>query len=159
MRPMAGFVLSRFTMRQVLMASAVCFAAIMGLYAAMASGWPLTLVFAVLLIGGLSRSLGFVSLGTLAYADIPPERLSAATALGGVAQQLPKAVGVAITAGCIQLGMLIGGHAHAGRADFAFAFLMLAAIVACAVPLFGTLPRDAGEGIVARRGDKPAPAE
>ncbi len=159
MRPMAGFVLSRFTMRQVLMASAVCFAAIMGVYAAMASGWPLALVFAVLLIGGLSRSLGFVSLGTLAYADIPPDRLSAATALGGVAQQLPKAVGVAIAAGCVQFGMLIGGHAHAGRADFGFAFLVLAIVVAGAVPLFGTLPRDAGEGIVARRGDKPAPAE
>ena len=49
----------------------------------------------MLLIGGFFRSLQFTSLNTIAYADIDHRRMSRATSLVAVGQQLSISVGVA----------------------------------------------------------------
>ena len=47
-----------------------------------------SLMTALLLIGGFFRSLQFTSINALSFADVPPERMSRATTLTSVAQQL-----------------------------------------------------------------------
>ena len=61
-------------------------------------------MIAILVMGGFFRSLQFTSLNTIAYADIDNRRMSRATSLVAVGQQLSTSVGVALGAG-------------AGRAD------------------------------------------
>ncbi|EIP87774.1 major facilitator family transporter [Burkholderia humptydooensis MSMB43] len=104
-------------------------------------------VFSLLLIGGLSRSLSFASLGALVFSDVPGERLSAATSFQGAAQQLMRAAGVAVAAGALHLAMLIGGRGRASQADFACAFVAIALVVLASVPMFAALPAGAGEGL------------
>ena len=64
--------------------------------AAFTPAWPLPLIFALLALGGLFRSLQFTALNTLAFADVPTARLSAATSFAGTAQQLAPALGVVL---------------------------------------------------------------
>ena len=51
-----------------------------------------------LFVGGFFRSLQFTALNALAYADVAQERMSSATSLSSVAQQLALSCGVAIAA-------------------------------------------------------------
>ncbi|AOY98496.1 MFS transporter [Cupriavidus sp. USMAHM13] len=147
MRPMTRFALHWLPMRTVLIAGSISFALMLAVCTTLSPAWPETAVFALLLCGGLSRSLSFASMGALAFADVPPARLSAATSFQGTAQQMTKAVGVAIAAGSMQLTMLLSGRTHAEHFDFACAFLAIAVLVLASWPMFAALPADAGEGV------------
>ncbi|WP_038772508.1 MFS transporter, partial [Burkholderia pseudomallei] len=147
MRPMTHAALHRAPMRTVLIAGSVSFAAVLAACATLSPAWPDAAIFALLLVGGLSRSLSFASLGALVFSDVPSERLSAATSFQGTAQQLMRAVGVAVAAGALHLAMLIGGRGQASRTDFACAFAAIALVVLASVPMFAALPADAGEGL------------
>ena len=59
---------------------------------------PFAIMIGVLLIGGFFRSLQFTATNTIAYADVEPQRMSRATSLVSVAQQLSISAGVAIGA-------------------------------------------------------------
>ena len=147
MRPMTRFALRRFSVRAVLIGGSISFAAMLSACTLLSPAWPDMAIFALLLAGGLSRSLSFASMGALAFADVPQERLSAATSFQGTAQQMMKAVGVAIAAGSMQLTMLAGGRVQATHVDFSCAFLVTAVVVLVSWPMFARLSADAGEGI------------
>jgi hypothetical protein len=55
-------------------------------------------MMAVLVIGGFFRSLEFTSINTIAYAEIDKRRMSRATSLVSVAQQLSMSTGIAVGA-------------------------------------------------------------
>nr|WP_305123381.1 MFS transporter [Roseomonas sp. GC11] len=150
MKPMAQFALRRFGFRNVLIWNALLGALAVALCGAFRPGWPLTAIFLVLMVGGLFRSLHFTTLNTLAYADVPQEKLSAATSLYSTAQQLPLALGVAVASAVLQASVAIAGRSEAAMPDFTMGFLAGALLTAAAAPLSLGLPRDAGEGIVRR---------
>ncbi|AJX32894.1 putative membrane protein [Burkholderia oklahomensis C6786] len=150
MRPMTHAALHRTSMRTVLIAGSVSFAAVLVACATLSAAWPDAAVFALLLVGGLSRSLSFASMGALVFSDVPSDRLSAATSFQGTAQQLMRAVGVAVAASALHLTMLIGGRGRASQMDFACAFVAIALVVLASVPMFAALPADAGEGLAGR---------
>ncbi|WP_200845300.1 MFS transporter [Roseomonas sp. 18066] len=150
MKPMAKFALRRFGFRNVLIWNAVCAALTIAACGAFRPGWPMTAVFLVLLMGGLFRSLHFTTLNTLAYADVPQDKLSAATSLYSTAQQLPLALGVVVASAALQISVAMGGREVAAMPDFTAAFLTGALLSLLAAPLALRLPKDAGEGIVQR---------
>ncbi|MGI4857004.1 MAG: MFS transporter [Janthinobacterium lividum] len=147
MRPMTALALRYWSVRAVLIGSSMSFAAMLLVCATLSASWPQSAIFALLLLGGLSRSLGFASMGALAFADVPAAQLSAATSFQGTAQQLMKAVGVAVAAGSMQCVMWLTGHTHAQRLDFACAFVTVALMVAASWPMFARLSPEAGAGI------------
>lgn len=151
MKPMAKFALGRFGFRNVLIWNAVGAAATVAACAAFRPGWPMAAVFVVLLLGGLFRSLHFTTLNTLAYADLPQEKLSAGTSLYSTAQQLPLALGVAVASAVLQASAALGGRATAAMPDFTAGFLVGALLTLLAAPLAAGLPGNAGEGIVVGR--------
>jgi hypothetical protein len=104
----------------------------------------------LLLVGGLSRSLSFATMGALAFADVPKSQLAAATSFQGTAQQLMKAVGVTVAAGTIQLTMIVSPGAHAERWQLASAFIVTAMVVVASYPMFMRMPAQAGDGISSR---------
>ncbi len=151
MKPMAQFALRLFGFRNVLIWNALCAAATVALCATFRPGWPLTAVFVILLVGGLFRSLHFTTTNTLAYADVPHEKLSAATSFYSTAQQLSLALGVAVAAAVLQMSIAISGRSAAVVSDFSLGFLVAALLMALSAPLSIRLPQDAGEGIVTGR--------
>jgi MFS family permease len=110
----------------------------------------------ILLIGGFFRSLQFTSTNALAYAELPPERVSRATALSAVGQQLAIATGVAVGAFVVEMTVRAKGEAMIGADDFSAAFLVVAAISAASVLAFIMLPADAGAELASRT---PLPVE
>ena len=156
MRPMARLALTWFSVRSVLIGGSLSFAAVLLACATMSSSWAASAIFILLLIGGLSRSLAFATMGALAFADVPPAQLSAATSLQGTTQQLTKAVGVAIAASSMQFTMYVSGRSHASQWDFAGAFVMIAVTVLASVPMFLSLGKDVGAGISGKSKRSPA---
>jgi len=147
MRPMTAYALSWFSVRTILIIGSLSFSSILLICACFSASWPISIIFIVLLIGGLSRSLSFASMGALAFADVPPDMLSGATSFQGTAQQLMKAVGVAIAAGSIQATMLLSGRLSATHFDFVCGFIVTALVVLASWPMFAALPSTAGAGI------------
>ena len=67
-------------------------------------------IVGVLIVGGFFRSLEFTSLNTIAYADVDNRRMSRATSLVAVAQQVSISVGVAIGALAVDLTLWARGR-------------------------------------------------
>jgi EmrB/QacA subfamily drug resistance transporter len=144
MKPLARPVLRRFGFRSVLIGTALLAAAGVAVSATFTPGWPLWLIFIVLAVGGLFRSLQFTALNTLAFADVPPARLSAATSFAGTVQQMAPALGVVLATTSLEVSASLAGHHTATVPDFAVAFVVAAVVVAASCPFFLRLSPDAG---------------
>ena len=61
-------------------------------------GWPVAAIFAVLAASGFFMSFQFTAYNTIAYDEIPPERMSAATSFYATFQQLMLSLGICVGA-------------------------------------------------------------
>ena len=81
----------------------------------------------VLFLGGMTRSMQFTALNTIAFADIPQPAMSAANTLFSTAFQLAMGLGVGLGAIALRLGDRLAGTAGA-VAPFRVAFLIVALV-------------------------------
>jgi MFS family permease len=118
---------------------------------------PHAWIIAALLVGGFFRSLQFTALNALAYADVDQPRMSRASSLASMAQQLSQSLGIGLAA--ILLGML--RHGHAARAlqasDIAPAFYIIGAISLLGLAFFLPLPHDVGAEVSGRKSHQTQP--
>lgn len=144
MKLTAAPILRRWGFRRVLLANAWISSAMMAALALFTAATPGPVIMAVLLVGGFFRSLQFTSLNTLGYADVPQERLSRATALVAVAQQLSLAAGVAVAAMLLDGSRLADGRSGLLAVDFTRAFAAVGLLSLAAVWWYRQLAVDAG---------------
>lgn len=130
----------RGVMLGAVLASAACLAGIAYLTAAT----PLLVTLAVLLLSGVFRSVGFTTYNTVAFADVPPERMTSANTLMSTVQELGAGLGVAVGALLVRLGGALEADA------FRFAFLGLAALLLLPAVEAALLPRGAGNVVAGR---------
>jgi EmrB/QacA subfamily drug resistance transporter len=160
MKTVIPLILRRFGFKLALTVNALISAALVAACATFTPGVPFAWIIAVLVVGGFFRSLEFTSLNTIAYADVEPQRMSRATSLVAVAQQLSISVGVAIGALAVDLTLWRRGHDTITAADFQPAYITIALISACAFFVFVRLPADAGAELARRTpGPVPGPTE
>jgi hypothetical protein len=123
-KPITSWVLRRWGFRTVIAANAVLQAGTMLGCAAIGPWTPSVLIWALLIVSGASRSLQFTAFATLAFADVPQERMAPANTWFSVAQQFGNGVGVAAGALVLRVaGSVVGGPELAG---FAWTFTALA---------------------------------
>src|SRR5712691_3552874 len=129
MKPVTTPVLRRFGFRRVLIANGVISALLILGCGFLAPQTPRVAVVALLFLHGLSRSMQFTSLNTLAFVDIPKPLMSSATSFSAVVQQMGMGMGVAAGAVALRLAARIHGyetHGHETTApalmDFRIAF-------------------------------------
>ena len=144
MKAVAARILKYLGFRTVLVVNALVSASFIATCAAFSRATPFAIMIAVLLIGGFFRSLQFTSINAIAYAEIRPERMSRATTLAAVGQQLSLSTGVALSAAVVEFVVHQRASSVIDIADFHAAFLLVAAVSASSVLLFMQLPRDAG---------------
>jgi EmrB/QacA subfamily drug resistance transporter len=156
MKMAAAAVLRRFGFRTILVVNALVSAGFLAACAGFTPTTPVLVMLAVLLVGGFFRSLQFTSINTIAYAEVEPERISRATSLVSVGQQLAVSAGVAFGALAVQLTVWFEGHTILSAADFPPAFLAVAAIAVVSAVIFARLAPDAGAEMADRA---PAPTE
>jgi EmrB/QacA subfamily drug resistance transporter len=149
-------ILRRFGFRTILVINAVASSAFLAVCAAFTQTTPVAVMVALLLVGGFFRSLQFTSINTIAYAEVELARVSRATALLSVGQQLSVSTGVALGALAVELTVYFHGSPSLSAGDFPPAFLAVAAISATSVFIFARLSPDAGAELANRL---PTPTE
>jgi EmrB/QacA subfamily drug resistance transporter len=141
--------------RNVLLLNTVVCAASIACYGFFRPSTPHSLMIGVLLVGSFFRSLQFTSLNTMAYAQIDPIRMSRATTLSAVGQQLSLSFGVGLGALLLHATLLYHGRDELGATDFSPAYFAIAGISLLSLLFFAPLPRDAGAEISGRRETRP----
>ena len=106
--------------------------------------WPVPLIFAVLMTSGFFMSFQFSAYNTIAYDEIPPERMSSATSFYATFQQLMLSLGICVGAASLHVGMRTAGHVRPQLADFTLAFLVVTAVSAAATIWNRRFAPDAG---------------
>ncbi|HLH86954.1 MAG TPA: DHA2 family efflux MFS transporter permease subunit [Xanthobacteraceae bacterium] len=144
MKSVVPMMLRRFGYRNVLTFNALIASALVAACAAFTAATPVVIMLVVLFFGGFFRSLQFTSAMTIGFAEIEPDRMSRATSLAAVCQQLSVSAGVAVGALTVELVVAARGEAAIGPHDFAPAFLVVSAISALSVFMFARMPADAG---------------
>jgi hypothetical protein len=127
-------------------------AVVASLFAAMpslfAANTPALLIIALFLTAGLSRSLQFTSVNTLAYADVPPERLSRATSFAAVCQELSGSVGVTIAALGLQFMQFTRGGSAIDASHFPPVFILIGLVSMSSILFFSRLAPSAGASLL-----------
>ncbi|HEX3971845.1 MAG TPA: MFS transporter [Stellaceae bacterium] len=138
--------LRRWGFRTVLIGNGIISAAAVAACALITKSTPGVVVFLILLIGGFFRSLQFTSLTTLAYADIPTARTSAATSFSSMMQQINNGLGVALAAVLLHAMQLFHseGVGTVSLVDLRFVFVTMALIALSGVVFYTRLPPDSG---------------
>jgi EmrB/QacA subfamily drug resistance transporter len=144
MKAAAAMILRWFGFRTVLVVNALISAAFLAAVGLFTSDTPVMVMIALLAVGGFFRSLEFTSINTIAYADLDRERMSRATSLVSVAQQLSISSGVAVGALIVDLVSRFRGHPELTSEDFSIAFYGVALIAASASLIFARMPKEAG---------------
>ena len=124
---------------------------------------PVPLMMAVLLMGGVLRSVFFTGANALGYADVSDAEASQATAIVAVAQQLSVAFGVAVAGAILEISTQLRGSALE-LVDFQIAFFVVGVLSALASYIYWRLPVDAGSDVsghsaLKRRDRAPDPAD
>ena len=135
--------------------NALIAAALIAACAAFTESTPVAAMIAILLTGGFFRSLQFTAVNVIAFADVEPARMSRATSLVAMGQQLSQSVGVAIGALALEAILNIRGETHLAAHDFPPAFLLVALVSASSMLLFARMPADAGAEMASRRSATP----
>jgi len=147
LKPMMRKVLARFGFRTTLCANALMGAVVSAALGFATSDTPLPLLVVLVFVYGLNRSLQFNSTNTLLFAEIPKERQSASTSLGGVGQQLSMGLGISIAA--VLVAQLDAGGLNVPSSAISGAIFIIAGLTAISGLCFLRLAP--GDGAVVSR--------
>jgi hypothetical protein len=111
-------------------------------------------IYVSLLFGGFFRSLQFTAYNSVAYADVPREKMSAATSLYSTIQQVSLTFGVSIGATVLAISMRAGDHARPELGDFSVAFIAVAFVSMMAAPASLLMSRNAAQEMSGHHGTR-----
>jgi EmrB/QacA subfamily drug resistance transporter len=142
-RTLAGIFLRFFGFRRLLAGNACLAAAVTAGCGLLRADTPVWLVVFFVLLSGCVRSIQYLGLNTISYADVPAPVLSKSTSIGGVAQQLARGFGVAVGAALLAV---IAGPNMVTVDDFRLAFFLIALLpLLSALGFLRLLPVDGAE--------------
>ena len=144
MKAAAPRMLKQFGFRNVLVSNAILGGLSIAACAIFRKSTPFWIMIAILMLGGFFRSLQFTSVNALAYAEVPASRMSRATALAAVGQQVSLATGVAVGALAVEIVSRMNGQATIMASDFPPGFLLVGMLAASSAAIFWLLPPNAG---------------
>ncbi|MBX3564175.1 MAG: MFS transporter [Sphingomonas sp.] len=145
-----GWMLRRWGFRRMLTANALAIAATLSASALFTPATPYALLFALLFVQGLLRSLQITAISTLVYADLAERDIGAASTLSSLVQQLALACGIALSAAAVQALLWWHGGTVLGADAIRPAFVLLAITSLLSLAWILRLPGDAGNVIADR---------
>lgn len=127
-KPVAPILLRRYGFRDALVINGFFASAGYALCGLFRPGWPLPLMFVIMMMAGFFMSLQFTGYNTIAYDEVEQERMSSATSFYTTFQQLMLSVGICAGAAALQGAMVLGGHDTPKLFDFTAAFWVVALV-------------------------------
>jgi hypothetical protein len=144
-RPFLPYLLRRFGFRTLLNASAISGTVLVAGFAFLDPATPHWFLMVHAFLFGMTRSVQFMGSNMLSYSETPAEKLSRATSLFGVLQQLSVSLGVSVAAMLLGLFMLDGAGLTAET--FRTVFLISAVLPLLGLPGYFSLRRDDGAAV------------
>jgi len=141
-----------FGFRSLLVVNGVVAALTIGIFAFIDGETPRLFLFALLITCGLSRSMQFTALTTIAFADVTAGQRSAATTISAMLQQLSQLLGIAVAAAVIRIvSVFVPDGPGAMLTGIRAAFLVVASIGLASALRFLALPSGAGAEVSGHR--------
>jgi EmrB/QacA subfamily drug resistance transporter len=141
--------LQKLGFRTALITSAGIFGVLIASLALVDAGTPIAILLAILLIAGAVRSLQMTALSSLQFADVPREKLTGASILASLNQNVTRALGIAFSA--IVLNTAIAFHSGTDKlatpTDFHIAFVATGLLSLAAMARYFSLAPDAGQQV------------
>jgi len=139
-------ILRRFGFRTVVTTNGILNAILMAGCALLFPQTPTIIVLLILFVNGLSRSMQFTAVGTLAFADIAKPEMSSATSFFSMITQMSMGMGVAVGAIALRIAGSLDGNSHGtpSTKEFHIAFLLVALLSVVATLDCFLLAPDAG---------------
>lgn len=150
MKPATTPILRRFGFKPVILVNGLANVGALAACALLTPSTPVWLIAAVLFAGGLTRSMQFSALNTIAFADVPQARMAAANTLFSTAFQVALGLGVALGASGVRLGhwsAQLLGIAESPAIDYRLAFLLVALVSLLGLADALRLASNAGEQV------------
>jgi EmrB/QacA subfamily drug resistance transporter len=115
-------ILKRFGFRNAMIGNALISAATIAMCGFFTASTPALLIFVLLLIAGFFQSFQFTATQAIVYADIEHQKMSTASSIASMTQQLSRGFGIAFTAGLLNLSLAWRGAADLSLLDLQVAF-------------------------------------
>lgn len=146
-------VLRQFGFRTVLTTNGILHAFLMAGCALLFPRTATIFILLVLFVNGLSRSMQFTAVGTLAFADISKPDMSYATSFFSMITQMSMGMGVAVGAIALRVAGFFTGNSMGvpTTKEFHIAFLLVAVLCVIATLDCFLLERDAGAAVSGHR--------
>ncbi len=161
MKATARPILARFGFKPVLVANTLITGLIFMSYSLFKATTPQLLIVATLLVGGFFRSLQFTALNAMAYADVEQPRMSQASSLSAMGQQLSQSIGIGLAALLLHMILSLHHDKTLQAADVSPAFFIIGVISLCGLFFFVGLPSDVASEVSGRHtqaAPRPGPA-
>ena len=145
--------LRRYGFRNVLLLTTALSSLSMAACALLTPAMPFAVIFSILLLSGMFRSLLFTGLGTLVFADVPRSELSSASIVWNIVQQGTSVLGVSLSAILLTISAQLAGEPrnHLSMHDFRLALLVMAAVGLLGLVSLRRLTSDAGASVSGHR--------
>ncbi len=151
MKPITSPILQRYGFRRTLLVNGVITSLCITSCALLTPQSPNSLMVGILLLAGLTRSMQFTALNTLAFADVSATQRSSSSTLASMLMQITSVLGVALGSLILKVTQAIEIRDHSSLADFQIAFIVTGVMVLLSTLIFLKLPRDAGAEVSGHR--------
>lgn len=151
MKSITVYIIRHFSFRNILLVNGVIISIFTLLTAFLLPTTPVYLIVAVMFLSGMTRSMQFTSITTLAFADIPSEKMTNANSFYSTIQQMSSGMGIAIGAVALRFSSMINGEEGTSYsvADFRLSFIFVA--ILAVVHLWGYTKLSPEDGMEVRR--------
>jgi EmrB/QacA subfamily drug resistance transporter len=153
MKPLTTPVLRRLSFRTILISNGLLNAAAIFACIFLTPATPVIVVVLLLFVSGVTRSMQFTALNTLAFADVSEDRMSGANTLFNMAQQMAMGMGIALGAVALRIAGLFQPNASGAipLTNFHIAFAIVGVIALIAIlDVLGLAP-SAGDNVRCNR--------
>ena len=149
MKAATPYFLKRFGFRAVLAVNGMLTGVFTLGIATFGGSTSLAVIVAVVLLFGTGRSLEFSAMNSFTFVDVPAEKLSAASSLSAMLQQLAAGVGIAASAALVHLIVAFRGApvAAVDAADIRWAIVVTALLAIAASATFLRVDPAAGSDV------------
>ncbi|HLI22337.1 MAG TPA: MFS transporter [Stellaceae bacterium] len=146
-------ILRRWGFRTALVVNAVISAIGVAVSLVFNIGMSPLVIFLIILVTGFFRSLQYTALNSMAFADIPPPRMSTASSFSSMVQQMSNGMGVAFAAMMLNFVLVLRGVAQSELSitDIRITFVLMAVVTLASMHWFARLEPDAGAEVSGHR--------
>jgi EmrB/QacA subfamily drug resistance transporter len=147
-------ILKRFGFRNAMIGNALISSATIAMCVFFTPSTPALLIFALLLIAGFFQSFQLTATQAIVYADTDHQKMSTASSIASMTQQLSRGFGIAFAAGLLNLSLSWRGAAELSLFDLQVAFAGATTFALLSILFCWRLAPDAAAELSGHQGKK-----